>query len=275
MPKAPRLAKRPDSTPRVREQRLDRITELTRAQGFVSVEELVSELGVSRMTVHRDLDALVDREEICRVQGGASTEHSAAFESDFESRSLAHRAEKLAIAHAAALLMSDGETIILGDSSTTALITNHLDRLERVTVITNSVPVIEKVAMKSGISLICLGGDFDRRRRAFLGIICESSLNALHADTLYLSASALLGSRVMHQDERVARVRQSMMDAAQSKILLLDHSKIGKGAAHQMASITDFDHVIVDDGAREDDIARMHELGVHVILAQVSDVQSR
>ncbi|MFV0253196.1 MAG: DeoR/GlpR family DNA-binding transcription regulator [Beutenbergiaceae bacterium] len=256
---------------RGRAQRQRSIADLVRARGFVSVEELVGELGVSRMTIHRDLDELVGRQEIQRVRGGASAERSATFESDFSAREIECRAEKLAIARTAATLINEGDALILGDSSTVALIAEHMAAFDQLTVITNSAPVLDAVANADGVHLVCLGGDFDRRHRAFLGLLCEQALTSLHADTLFVSSSALMGGSVMHQDERIVRVKQAMMRAAATKVLLLDHTKIGAGAVHKVASTVDFDYVIVDDRTDPGHVAELRDLGVTVLVAPVTD----
>lgn len=247
--------------------RLHYITETVREHGFISVDALVDALGVSRMTVHRDLDELQATSVLRKVRGGASAERTTTFESDFEYRANAVLAEKRAIAEVAVQFAGDGDVVVVGDSSTTSHVVPHLAKLENITVITNFLPVMEAVARLPRVSLIGLGGQFHPQYRSFLGLLCEQALANLYADVLFASSSALLGTEVFHQDEPVVKVKQAMMRTARTRVLLLDHTKLGHGALHRVGPVTDFTHVVVDAAADPDAIARIRDAGVDVTVA--------
>lgn len=247
--------------------RLHHITESVRSAGFVSVDALTAELGVSRMTIHRDLDELQGGRVLRKVRGGASAERTTTFESDFSYRASAVLAEKKAIARAAAQFASDGDVVVIGDASTTSHVVPHLEHLENLTVVTNFLPVMDVVSKLQGASLIGLGGQFHPEYQAFLGLLCEQSLENLYADVLFASSSALLGTEVFHQDEPVVKVKQAMMRASKTRVLLLDHTKLGHGALHRVGPVTDFQVVVVDDKADPDQVALIRDAGVEVVIA--------
>lgn len=243
------------------------ITETVREHGFISVDALVDALGVSRMTVHRDLDELQAASVLRKVRGGASVERTTTYESDFEYRANAVLAEKLAIAKAAVTFVGDGDVVMVGDSSTTSHVVPHLGRLENVTVITNFLPVMDAVSGMPKLSLIGLGGQFHPQYRSFLGLLCEQAVANLYADVLFASSSALLGTEVFHQDEPVVKVKQAMMRASRTRVLMLDHTKLGHGALHRVGPVSDFTHVVVDERADADAVARLRDVGVEVVVA--------
>lgn len=255
------------STGHSKASRLHLIAESVRSKGFVSVDTLSEDLGVSRMTVHRDLDELQSQQILRKVRGGASAERMSTFESDFEFRANAMNDEKRAIARTATELVNDGDVVVVGDSSTTAHVVPYLTELENITVITNFLPVIESVAAVPKISLITLGGQFSPQYRSFLGLLCERSLEHLYADVLFASASALLGTEVFHPDEPVVKVKQAMMRTARLRILMMDHTKFGHGALHRVGPVTDFTHVVVDDRADQKFVDQIRETGVEVLVA--------
>jgi len=246
--------------------RLHHIAESVREHGFVTVDVLAAELGVSRMTIHRDLDELQARSVLRKVRGGASAERTTTFESDFEYRANALLAEKRAIARVAATFANDGDVVVVGDSSTTSHVVPYLLDLENVTIITNFLPVMETVSRASGVSLIALGGQFHPQYRSFLGLLCEQALADLYADIMFASSSALLGTEVFHQDEPVVKVKQAMMRASRTRVLMLDHTKLGHGALHRVGPVTEFTHVVVDERADSDQVAQIRDAGVEVLV---------
>jgi DeoR/GlpR family transcriptional regulator of sugar metabolism len=246
--------------------RLHHITETVRQQGFVAVDALAETLGVSRMTVHRDLDDLERARVLRKVRGGASVERTTTYESDFDHRANARLEEKETIAAAAAALANDGDVVVVDDSSTTTHVIQHLRKLEGITVVSNSLPVIDEVTREPGLNLIALGGQFRPRYQCFLGLLCERSLADLYADILFASSSAILGTDVFHQDEPVVKAKQAMMRASRRRVLLVDHTKLGRGALHRVGSVADFTDVVVDEHSDPVLLDAIREAGVNVIV---------
>lgn len=269
-PAAARPATHPAPAASSKAARLHYIAESVREHGFVTVDALATDLSVSRMTIHRDLDELQVQNILRKVRGGASAQRTTTFESDFEYRANAMLVEKRAIARVAAQLAGDGDVVIVGESSTAAQVVPHLRLLENVTVMTNFLPVIDEVSSDPAVSLIALGGMFDARYQSFLGLMCEQALGEVHADVLFASSSALLGVDVFHQDEPVVKVKRAMLRASRTRVLMLDHTKLGHGALHRVGPVSDFTHVVVDAGSDRDAVAQIEETGVTVIVAEVA-----
>jgi len=251
--------------------RLNHITETVRQQGFVAVDALAETLAVSRMTIHRDLDDLERARVLRKIRGGASVERTTTFESDYDYRANALLMEKRAIAAAAAGLANDGDVVVVGDSSTTTHVIPHLRQLENITVVSNFLPVIEEISHEPGLNLIALGGQFSPQYRSFLGLLCEKSLAEIYADILFVSSSAVLGTEVFHQDEPVVKAKQAMMRASRRRVLMIDHTKLGRGALHRVGSINDFTDVVVDEHSDPVLLDAFREVGVNVIVAKISD----
>ncbi len=264
---APPPAEHPGPVARTKAARLHYISDAVQTHGFVTVDQLADALGVSRMTVHRDLDELEGAHVLRKVRGGASGQRTTAFENDFRSRANARLEEKRALAQVAAPLASEGDVVVVDDSSTAGELVPHLLELKPLTVITNFLAVIEKVRDIAGISLIGLGGEYDSSYHSFLGALCEQSLANLHADVLFASSSALLGTDVFHQDARVVGVKQAMMRASRRRVLIMDHTKVGHGALHRVGSVSDFTHVVLDSKTPADDVRAVQDLGLEVLVA--------
>lgn len=254
-----------DGSPR-KAARLEHISAAVTRSGFVSVEDLAEQLEVSRMTVHRDLDELQRMGVLRKVRGGASAFRSTQYESDLHFRATACEAEKKRIAAAAVDLFSDGEVIIIDDSTTALGIVPLLAGRPPMTVITNFVPAMTQLMSYPNVNLIGLGGQYEARYAAFFGKLCEENLAGLYADVLFASTSSILGTVLYHQDQRVVTTKRAMIDAAQSRVLMLDHTKVSQGALYRLCDVDEFTHVVVDSGVPDEQITAMEERGVQVLV---------
>jgi len=256
----------PRHRPLSKAARLDHISTAVRRDGFVNVDDLVESLGVSRMTVHRDLDELQALGALRKVRGGASAQRSTRYESDLQYRLATAVEEKRRIAAAAAELANDGDVAIVDDSTSALQLVPHLTQRSPLTVITNSMPVLQALGAQTEVSVIALGGLFDARHAAFLGLLCENNLASLYADVLFASTSSMRGQVLYHQDQDVVSVKRAMIRAAGRRVLLLDHTKVGHGALYRLGDVSDFTHVVVDDKVDDEVVRSIRELGVEVLV---------
>ena len=245
------------------------IRDRVHSEGSVTVDQLVSVLGVSRMTVHRDLDVLEADAVLRKVRGGATALRSSLFESDYPFRLTASVAAKEAIGRAAATFVEGGQAVICDESTTTMAALRAIEASEAITVITNCFPMMQYVNESTKHRLIGLGGDYVARYQAFLGIVCEQAINNVYADILLASCSAVRASSTYHQDQQIVAVKRAMITSAPTRLLLLDSSKVGVGALYHLGEIRDFTHLITDDGTPEALLDQARESGLEVVVAPV------
>ena len=245
------------------------IRDRVHSEGSVTVDQLVSELGVSRMTVHRDLDALEADAVLRKVRGGAIALRSSLFESNFPFRLTASVAAKDAIGRAATRFVEGGQAVICDESTTTMAALRAIEASEAITVITNCFPLMQYVNESTKHRLIGLGGDYVARYQAFLGIVCEQAITNVYADILLASCSAVRGSSTYHQDQQIVAVKRAMIRSAPTRLLLLDSSKVGVGALYHLGQIRDFTHLITDDGTPEALLDKARDDGLEVVVAPV------
>jgi DeoR/GlpR family transcriptional regulator of sugar metabolism len=251
------------------------IRDRVHSEGSVTVDQLVSLLGVSRMTVHRDLDILEADAVLRKVRGGATALRSSLFESDFPFRLTSSVAAKDAIGRAAAKFVDGGQAVICDESTTTMAALRAIEASESITVITNCFPMMRYVNESTKHRLIGLGGDYVTRYQAFLGIVCEQAITNVYADVLLASCSAVRGSSTYHQDQQIVAVKRAMIKSAPTRLLLLDSSKVGVGALYHLGEIGDFTHLITDDGTPETLLDQAHESGLEVVVAPVLESSAK
>ena len=259
-----RMTNKVTGRPRERQQRIrDQVID----RGFARVDELAQELAVSIMTVHRDLDELERQGWLRKVRGGATARPSAQFHGDVRHRMRTMVDAKEALAAAALTLVEPGQAIVIDESTTALALARRLPERGPLTVITHFLSAIKLLAGEPGIDLLALGGDYFPAYDAFLGLHTQDAIRPLRADTLFMSTTAITAGACFHLSPETIQVKRALMAAAGRRILLVDHTKLRMNALHRLASLNDFDLVVIDDGIAPDDLAALRRVGVPVEVA--------
>lgn len=254
--------------PSKQDLRRDTITELVLEIGSVRIDTLVDELDVSRMTIHRDLDALEARGVLRKSRGFVTAVASSLFEASTDYRLRQQSAEKRAIAKLAFDLIEPGEAIVLDDSTTGLNLAELLPQKEPLTVITNFGRVLDMLYGKRGISLISTGGEYYQLCDAYKGNLALSALNQLSADTYFMSTPAVSNGVCFHQQPELIQVKRAMFQCAKKRVLIADHTKFSKRALYSMMPIHEFDVVISDATLSHEHVTEIRRSGVQLIIAK-------
>ena len=247
--------------------RRDRIKSRVVDEGFVRIEQLAAELGVTPMTIRRDLDYLQAQGWLRKVRGGATAQPSTAFHGDVRHRIQAMAEQKTALARAALRQVRPGQSVMLDESTTGLALAGLLPQRAPLTVITNFVPVIQVLAGSPGIDLISLGGAYYPAYDAFLGMRTVEAIHSLHADVLFMSTTAVTRAQCYHQSQETVAVKRALMQACDRRVLLVDHTKFARRGLFQLAPVSAFDLVLVDDGIPATQLESLRASGVETVVA--------
>lgn len=245
------------------------IAEAVMAEGTMRIEDLVERFGISLMTAHRDLDELVARGLLRKTRGVVSAAPTSLIESSDAYRETRQGAEKAAIAAIAAQYIEPGQAVFLDDSTTVARMVPHLGVKVPLTVITNSLMMMNALKDIRDLTLLGLGGQFHQWCNAFMGHVTTQEIRSLRADTAFISLSAITDGTVFHQSPDTVETKRAMFASARTRILLADHTKFERRALHAMAPLGDFDMMIVDDGTPAALTRRMRSQGINVVVARL------
>lgn len=248
------------------ERRRSEIVRILMDGESTQIKDLASALGVSLMTIHRDLNDLTEQGLVRRVRGSVSAEKSMLFESSYLFRVRQFVEQKRRLAKAAIAHIEPGNAIIWDDSSTTYHACEFIEDVTPVTVITNALPVMERLQDMPEVDLIALGGKYIRGYKGFFGMACERSIRTYHVDVALMSTTTIQGLSMFTQDEQVVRAKQAMIDVARKKILLVDESKFGFAALNHVADLTSFDVVLLSNTVEQSIIDTMKDAGVKLEL---------
>lgn len=243
------------------------IAEYVMLHGSASAHDLAVMFDVSTMTMHRDLDELERQGVVRKYRGGASAQPTSVFESNVAYRMRVARTEKDALARHARRLIEPGMSVMLDDSTSALAVAQLLHDATPLTVVTNFLEAIKAIAPIRDISLIALGGEYHPTHDSFLGIPCIEAVESLRVDLLITSTSAISDTHAFHQEQEIVLVKWAMMRSAQRRVLLVDHSKLGRRGLHRVAPLTDFDHVVVDAKVPQERLRALRENQVRCEVA--------
>lgn len=248
-------------------QRQAELLRRVEAAGYVSSSEAAAALGVSSMTIRRDLRQLAAQGLVHRVAGGASAAVPARG-TPFEQRWVKAISEKEAVARAAVPLLYSAAVVALDAGTTVTALSGYLPG--GLTVVTHSVPVIMACTERDDIELIALGGAYHRPTRAFTGPITRAGLADLAVDVTILSATAAGPAGVYSANASDAEIKRAMARIAARVILLLDHGKLEERAPMRVIGLDAVDTVVIDAGASEEQLALLRENCRHLVVAPLT-----
>ena len=209
--------------------RRDRILEQLRQKGKILVSELSRELGATPVTIRNDLDALERDGYLVRIQGGALLRARPSVEWRGEQETIAHLAEKQAIAQAVAAQIPDGSTLFLNSGTTSQCLANALRAHRSLNVVTNSLAVATELGRQPLIHVILLGGEINTQYGFTHGSDAEEQLRRYQAGWAVLSVdgvSARGGVTSFHAEETA--IDRMMIAHAKHTIIAADYTKIGR-----------------------------------------------
>lgn len=172
-------------------ERQESILNYLKANTSVSVKYLCESLDVSQATIRRTLDQMHEQGIIQRIHGGATLAKRAEPEAPVVQRNAEEEDEKRSIAQACAALIKDGETIFIGSGTTALQVAHYLSDRKDLTVITNSLPVIEALSQEKNISVISIGGMLRQTELSFIGFLAEQALGELRPQKVIMGIRAI------------------------------------------------------------------------------------
>lgn len=232
-------------------QRRARIIELLDQHGAVKVSQLVEELGVSDMTVRRDIETLSEQGLVERVHGGAVANDGSrrTEEPGFTVKSALMTAQKHAIAEAAAALVEPGSAIGISAGTTTYELARAVRSMPDLTVVTNSVPVAQ-LLHESGTpgQTIVLTGGVRTPSDALVGPVAVGALRNLHVDRLFLGAHGVDVSAGLTTPNLVeAETNRALVACARRVCVLVDSTKWGVVGLSTFLDLDRVDTFVTDD----------------------------
>jgi len=233
-------------------ERQSLILEILEREGKVDVNLLASKFSTSKETIRRDLRDMEAAGILKRTHGGAilvAGKHSEGYEYPLLVRGVQKYEEKQRICKAAAMLVEEGDTIFLDNSSTTMNLLCYVPNNIRFSVVTNSIQILLEAGKlnNSNITVIGLGGILNLKNYSLTGMLTNNFAQNFYPDKSFMSCRGIEEKSGMTDASILeVEVKRDMLGRSRQFILLADHSKFGLVGAIYMGGLNEIDYLITD-----------------------------
>ena len=233
-------------------ERKKMILDILNTENKVEVAKLAERLGVSEVTIRRDLSIMEGQGLLAKTYGGAVKQEQTLLETMHKDKAKKMSKEKEAIGIYAAGLVQSGDVIFLDAGTTTLQIARSLKSMSNITVVTNSILVMLELRISRNISTILLGGNCRVGSLDLSGPLAEKGIENFHADKALLGTDGMsVDGGVTTGDIYTAKMTELMCRFASEIIVVTDHTKIGKNSFSKYVDIKDIDKLITDKNAEK------------------------
>lgn len=237
-------------------------------KGFVRVNDIAEQLGVSGATIRKDLRIMESRHLLYRNHGSASLMTPKVIDLPVQEKSKINSEQKLKIARLADTLIEDDDSLILTSGSTIESFALNISDHGALNVVTPSIRVGVYLSEKENVDIMMLGGRLVVKSLSVRDSYSEEGLRYVNCSKMFFSCDGLdVETGVTTAFVEEARITNAMMDSASQVILLADSSKIGKSGYGKICDLGRVDILITDSGIPQPVKERIEEEGVHVIIA--------
>ena len=232
----------------------------------IHVGALARELGVSEMTIRRDIRRLERDGFLRQTYGGATAHLTRSLDVAFNARALRHPREKRLIAMCAVDLVGDARTIFIGVGTTAEQFARYLHTGPELTVVTASLPTASLLGTRP-LRTIVLGGAVLRDDLTATGPSAIASLQCYRFDVAVLGTagvSARWGLTELSDEE--AEIQRTAVGQAARVIVLADGSKVGIAERMVVGRADEIETLVTDPSAPDAELDALRHLGVRVVV---------
>jgi DeoR family transcriptional regulator, aga operon transcriptional repressor len=249
-------------------ERQKQILSLLARQRRLSVTDIVRQFSISEATARRDLESLTSQGKAQRVHGGVIAVEQAPPELPILERESEQLEEKRRIGRAAASLVAEHESLFLGSGTTVLEVARNLRDHKNLTVITNSLPVLNILAGIQGITVISLGGMLRESELSFIGHITEQALIEVHADKVFMGTrGASLEHGFTNDYLQETLTDRAILRSGSKVIMVADHTKVNRVSMVLLAPLNSVHTFVTDSRADKKFIQALKQQGLQVVIA--------
>nr|WP_318379463.1 DNA-binding transcriptional repressor [uncultured Enterobacter sp.] len=248
-------------------QRQAAILEHLHQRGKCSVDELAQQFDTTGTTIRKDLVILEHAGTVIRTYGGVVLNKDDA-DPPIDHKALINTTQKARIAETAVGFIHDGDSLILDAGSTVLQMVPLLSHFNNITVMTNSLHIVNALSeLDNEQTILMPGGTFRKKSASFHGQLAENAFEHFSFDKLFMGTDGIDLSAGVTTFNEVFTVSKAMCNAAREVILMADSSKFGRKSPNIVCSLESVDKLITDAGISDEFRAALEDKGIDVIIA--------
>lgn len=233
---------------------------------YVSCKEIQDYCDVSGVTIRRDFAALEKEGLLIRTHGGAKKRKSIDYLFSYDDRIKLNKEKKEYIGRVASSLIKPHDIIFIDCGSTVSFLTKHIVKINPLTVITNSLPIVSELIGFENIKIILIGGEIDNKRKAVHGYSAIQNISQYHATKAFIGADAIsLSNGLTSLNERITSITLKMAENSDQVFLLCDSTKIETDSLVKFAPLSIVSMVVTDKDVNQNTVSRYHDRGIPII----------
>ncbi len=238
----------------MREERLEKMEEYIRSSSSVSLDQLCDVFGVSKNTVRRDVAQLLQtRGDLKKIYGGVAVQRSAMLPPPFTERLSVNQSVKSRLGALAASYVQDGDIIYVDSGTTTCHIIDHLKEVKDVTVVTNSLEVINRAIPIPGLTVLSLSGKLNRKTLSFTGQSTIEVLEDFNIGKAFMAANGLTVENGATQSTSIEfAIKKMVVGCSKEVVMMLESRKFNVVSLMTYCKLEQIDRIITDALPPED-----------------------
>ncbi len=256
----------------MRQPRHDRIVELIKQHGYMSIDALARELDVTPQTIRRDINMLAEEDILRRYHGGAGLGSTSVQNEDYLKRKNWNQQEKDRIASLVAEHIPDNSSLFMNIGTTVESVARALLNHSGLKIITNNLNVASIFSGREEFEVTIAGGTVRQRDGGIIGEATIDFIRQFKVDYAVMGISGIdEDGTLLDFDYREVRVAQAMIEHARKIYLVADHSKIGRNAVVRLGHISQVSAMFTDIPLPESLQQQAEQAGLQVYLAGTAD----
>ncbi len=247
-------------------QRQAAILEYLQQHGKTAVDVLAGYFSTTGTTIRKDLTLLEEEGEVIRTYGGVVLSRDDG-DQPIDRKTHINTEKKRHIASAAVALIADGDSLIFDAGSTVLQMVPHLAQFNNITVMTNSLTIVNAlVELDNDQTILMPGGTYRKKSASFHGSLAELAFQQFSFDKLFIGADGVDLNAGVTTFNEVHNVSKAMCEAAGRIILLVDSSKFGRKSPNVVCELSAVDTLITDRDINPDYLAALQAKNINIIL---------
>lgn len=252
----------------MRQPRHERIIQLVKQNGYMSIDALARELDVTPQTIRRDINMLAEEDILRRYHGGAGLGSNSVQNEDYAKRKSWNQKEKDRIAMMVAEHIPDNSSLFMNIGTTVESVARSLLNHSGLKIITNNLNVASIFAGREEFEVTIAGGTVRQRDGGIIGEATIDFIRQFKVDYAVMGISGIdEDGTLLDFDYREVRVAQAMIEHARKIYLVADHSKIGRNAVVKLGHIGQVSAMFTDIPLPDELQQQVDAAGVKVYLA--------